>query len=65
MKSNIGRLIEESGLKKRYIAKQVGVNENTITNWIKGRSYPALDKAVLLANLLECTVDDLIEGRDR
>lgn len=64
MKLLIEELIEKSGLKKSYIAKQVGVNENTLTNWIKERSYPRLDQAVKLAEILNCKITDLyvVEG---
>ncbi|GGJ85862.1 hypothetical protein GCM10007063_05390 [Lentibacillus kapialis] len=55
----IAKLIEDSGFKKRYIAKQIGVNENTLTNWINGKSFPRLDKAVHLADILNCDIKDL------
>lgn len=64
MKLLIGELIEGKGLKKRYIAKKINVNENTLTNWINGRSYPRLDQAVELADLLECNINDLYERID-
>ncbi|WP_417168753.1 helix-turn-helix transcriptional regulator [Terrihalobacillus insolitus] len=62
MKLKIGALIEESGLKKRYVAKELGVNENTLTNWTKNRSMPKLDQAVELADILNCKVEDLYEN---
>lgn len=61
MRLKIEDKIEQSGYKKRYIAQKIGVNENTLTNWIMGRSWPRLDKAAKLAHLLECKVDDLFE----
>jgi len=64
MKLIIEELIESSGLKKRYIAKQINVNENTITNWINGKSYPRLDQAVKLAYILNCEVNDLYEIKE-
>ncbi|MDC3414251.1 helix-turn-helix domain-containing protein [Aquibacillus sp. 3ASR75-286] len=62
LKLKIGALIEESGLKKRYVAKELGVNENTLTNWTKNRSMPKLDQAVELADILNCKVEDLYEN---
>lgn len=61
MKSNIGEVILLSGLRKGYIAKQLGVNPNTVSNWIKGKSYPTLDKAYKMSKLVNCKLDDLIE----
>lgn len=59
MKMCIEELIKESGLKKRYIADTIGVNENTLTNWIMGRSWPRLNQAIILAKILRCDIDDL------
>jgi len=52
-------LIIKSGLKKRYIANKIGINENTLTNWMKNRSWPKLNQAVELAKILNCDVNDL------
>jgi len=58
--------IEKSGLKKGYVAQQVGINRNTLTKWIQGRSYPDLKQADKLAALFDCKVDDLYirEGKE-
>lgn len=56
----LDELIRDSGLKKGYIAKELNVSKDTLTNWVKGKSCPALDKARLLADLLGCKIDDLI-----
>ena len=55
----INERIKDTGLKKMYIAEQMGVNKDTLTNWINGRSMIKLDQAVKLARLLNCNVDDL------
>jgi putative transcriptional regulator len=59
MKSNIDEYIKKSGLKKKFIAAELGVTPNQLSNWIKGRSFPQLEKAFRLADMLGCTVDDL------
>lgn len=59
MRLKIRELIHESGMTKRFVAKKIGVNENTLGNWMDGRSMPRLDQAVKLADLLNCKVDDL------
>jgi putative transcriptional regulator len=61
MKSRIGYWIEERGYMKKYIAKQLNVSQNQISNWINGRSSPTIEKAFKLAKLLDCKVDDLYE----
>lgn len=61
MKSRIGYWIEERGYMKKYIAKQLGVSQNQISNWISGKSNPTIEKAFKLADLLGVKVDDLYD----
>jgi len=58
----IGDVIEKSGLKDSYIAREVGgVSQKTVYNWRKGISYPTFEKSFILAKILSCKVDDLAE----
>jgi len=59
MNSRIGELIEEKGYKKKFIAEKLQVTPTQLSNWISGRSYPTMEKAFKLADILECKVDDL------
>lgn len=59
MKSRINELILKSGYMKKHIAKEIGITPTQLSNWIAGRSYPPLDKAYKLAELLSVKVDDL------
>jgi putative transcriptional regulator len=61
MKSNIGNLIDERGLKRKWVAEQLGITPKQVSNWITGFSYPTVDKAFRLAKLLGVKVDDLYE----
>jgi putative transcriptional regulator len=65
MKSRLNELIEKSGYRKKYIAKEVGITPTQLSNWIASRSYPPLDKAYKLAKLLNCKVDDLYEEEEK
>jgi putative transcriptional regulator len=64
MKSLIGERIESSGLRKGYIAKEIGITGQQLSNWIAGRSFPTIQKAFQLAKLLNCKVDDLYGRTD-
>jgi transcriptional regulator with XRE-family HTH domain len=64
MRCKIGELIENKGMKKKYIAKEIGITPTQLSNWLALKSYPPLDKAYLLADLLNCKVDDLYERTD-
>lgn len=64
MRLVIDELIKERGLKQLHVAKQLGVNKDTVTNWCHNRSMPKLDKAVELAELLNCDLHDLYIKED-
>jgi transcriptional regulator with XRE-family HTH domain len=61
MRCLIGELIEARGLKKGYIANQLDISRQQLSNWISSRSYPPILKAFQLADLLGVKVDDLYE----
>ncbi|MCL9634671.1 helix-turn-helix domain-containing protein [Bacillus zanthoxyli] len=59
--NNIDAYIIKSGRSRKFIAKQLGISENQFLAWRKGEYLPPVDKAILLAELLDCTVYDLFE----
>lgn len=59
MKCRIEELIREKGLRKDFIAKKLGVSYRQLRNYETMDSYPPIDKAYILADLLEVKVDDL------
>lgn len=61
MKCLIGEWIQTRGFKKNFVATQLGITNQQLSNWIGGRSYPPMIKAFKLAALLNCKVDDLYE----
>jgi putative transcriptional regulator len=63
IKPRIGRLLRESKYKREFIIKELGISKNTLTNWIAGNTYPTIDKAFLLADLLEVTVEELYDRK--
>lgn len=50
--TRLKKLIKEKGLKQGWIAKQIGVNNQTVTNWAKGYSRPSDSTMVKLAIVL-------------
>jgi transcriptional regulator with XRE-family HTH domain len=64
MKCRIGELIEAKGFKKKYIAKEVGITPTQLSNWLAMKAFPPLDKAYILADLLEVKVDELYDRTD-
>lgn len=57
--TKIGKAIENSGFRKGWIAKQVGIAPGTLSLIIKGDSIPSLKVAIKLAKILNTTVEEL------
>ncbi|MEI2392235.1 helix-turn-helix transcriptional regulator [Priestia megaterium] len=60
-KNKIGEYIEESGYRKNFIAKKLGIGERQLTKYITGESYPSVPRLFQLTKLLDCTAEDLYE----
>ena len=63
LRSRIGELVRVSKYRREYIIKELEITQNTLSNWCVGKTYPTMDKAFLLADLLEVKVDDLYERK--
>lgn len=48
-------------MKQAVLARLSGVHRKTIVNCEKGLAFPMLATAFLLARVLKCTIDDLID----
>ena len=60
--NNIELQINKSGLKKIYIAKKLGITNQTISNWVIGKYSPTLLQAQKLKEILGLdSIDELIE----
>lgn len=55
----IDDIIRGKGLRYNYVAKNVGIDEETLINWRKGRTYPRLNQAVKLAMVLGVEITEL------
>ena len=64
MKNNINVWIAKSGMSKKEVAEKMGVSQTVLSRWINRHSNPSLEKAISLAELLNCKVDDLYEKDD-
>jgi len=64
MDCKIEELILKSGLRKSHIAERLGVSVRQLRKYEKMESLIPIDKAFVLARLLEVKVDDLYEWED-
>lgn len=58
MNNKLEFFIVNGGFKKSHIARSVGVSNDTVTRWIKGK-FPPVDKAIMIARILGVTVEDI------
>ena len=60
------KLKETAMLKKGYslyrLAKVMGLPQQTVYSWAKGRTQPSYLNLDKLCNLLECKIEDLLEA---
>ena len=60
--SRIGEFREKAGLTQRELSIRIGVTENTIQNWEKGRSVvEQIARLIKLCEELDCSLGELIE----
>ncbi len=59
--SNIKELVKNNGLKVTEIQKILGFNTpQSIFKWMRGDAMPSLDNLVILAHILNVTIDEII-----
>ncbi|PAD70704.1 hypothetical protein CHH83_02550 [Bacillus sp. 7586-K] len=59
LKPNIKVKLAELDMKHQDLAEKLGVTKQTISLWVNGKSLPSLETAFILADYLNCKVDDL------
>ena len=59
MQNKLDDILKEKGIKKSWLARQLKVSKQTITNWSKGYHYPDLKKAKELSQLLDTKIDKI------
>lgn len=59
--SNIKNLIKENGLRIAEVQELCGFNTpQSIFKWMRGDALPSLDNLVILAHILNVTIDEII-----
>jgi len=59
MVNKLETILEEKGIKKSWLAKELGVSRQTITNWVKGYNYPDLLKLKKLSFILGVSIEEI------
>ena len=63
MAKNIRHYMEKYNKTRQEMCDALGVKYTTFTDWVKGNSYPRIDKIELMANYFGISKADLVEDR--
>ena len=63
--NRIKELLARNGLKVKWVAEQIGCHPTEVSQWIAGRRTPNLPRAIKIANLLGCTVEDVFPTTEK
>lgn len=57
---NLKKAIKAKGFTQTKLARQANIPFETISKWVCGRSRPRIDSLVMIANVLEVSIDELL-----
>lgn len=60
---NLVRYMEINGKSRKDVSEALGVSYYTLTDWVKGKKYPRMDKVEKLAEYFGIKKSDLIEDK--
>lgn len=63
--NNLKRKMSESGTTRKDICDALGFSYYTVTDWVKGKKMPRMDKVEKLAKYFDCLISDLIEDKQK
>ena len=62
--TNLKNKMEEFGKTRNDICEALDFSYYTVTDWVKGKKMPRIDKVEKLANYFGCLISDLIEEKE-
>lgn len=62
---NLKSIMNEWGINQEQLAFEVGVDRTTINRYLNGRCMPTIKSIINLADVFECSTDDLINFDER
>lgn len=64
MAKNIKKYMEKRGITAARLAADIDVPPTTISNWMRGVTYPRIDKIEMMANYFGISKAELVEDFD-
>ncbi len=60
--SNLQKYMDLNRKTRRDLSEALGISYYTVTDWVKGKKFPRMDKIEMLADYFGILKSDLIEG---
>lgn len=57
----IKKIRKERGLTQKQLSEMIMVNQSTVAMWETGKSLPRSNHLIRVAQVLECSVDELLQ----
>lgn len=61
MAKNLTYYMNKNGITRQKLSSDLNIKYTTLTDWIKGKTYPRIDKIELLSNYFNINKSDLVE----
>lgn len=65
MAQNLQRLMDSRGIDRNKLCADLGFKYTTLTDWLKGNTYPRIDKIEMMANYFHVPKSELVERQDK
>lgn len=59
VKNNLKKILENRGIKNKYIAEKVGISGSHFSNIVNGKTVPNLELALKIAKIMKVPVEKL------
>lgn len=60
MKNKIGEVLQNKGIKQKWLADKLGKSYNMVNSYVKNRRQPSLEVLHKIADLLEVDIKELL-----
>jgi transcriptional regulator with XRE-family HTH domain len=65
VRNRIKAVLAEQGEKSRWLAKELGKSENTVSRWCSNKTQPSLEQLGEIASILNVDVKTLIMSTEK
>ncbi|MCD6366298.1 MAG: helix-turn-helix transcriptional regulator [Bacteroidales bacterium] len=62
--NRIKEVLEEKGIKQKWLAEQLGKSYNMVNGYVQNRQQPRLEVLYKIAKILDVNVKDLLKDND-